>query len=87
MTESQKKAADEANSWRLHVYWIGEGDLTWMSETLARLGPRTKKAKLTPCRMRIQGAAVVSRWICTGAGPSSISRPRTRTAFSASPIG
>ena len=34
-----------------------------------------------------QGATVVSRWMCTGSGPSSISRPKRRTATSASPTG
>ena len=41
----------------------------------------------TICRQAGQGASAVSMWMWTGSGPSSISRPSTRTAFSASPMG
>lgn len=50
MTRSEKTAAEKPDTWQLHVYWIGEADLTWVRETLARLGLQVKKARLAPCQ-------------------------------------
>lgn len=41
---------NDSGSWRLYIHWLGEADLAWAREELARRGLRVRDAKLTPCQ-------------------------------------